>query len=50
MIDVAHGGGTHEELRWLLAMAIDMVEWRESTANGERGEAKIRLYPMPQGI
>ena len=50
MIDVARKGGAQEELRGLLAMAIDMIEWRENAANGQRGEAMIRLYPVPQGI
>jgi hypothetical protein len=50
MIDAARKAGSHEELRGLLGMAIDMVEWRENAANGQRGDAIIRLFPVPQGI
>jgi len=48
MIDEAQTQGALAELRGLLQMVIDLVEWRENAENQKKGQALIQLFELPK--
>ena len=50
VLDAALAQGAHEELRALLQAVIDVVEWREDSANPSQGTATIQFFELPEGF